>query len=1128
MQGKAKGSGKLKRAGDKGQVPARCLEAPSYQISRLHRNCDSLTLPGKVNGERCSLLLDTGAAVSVASRRLVKLPLQESLASLKTANGNSITVYGRVSLEIELGSWKAHREVLVADILDDFIVGLDLMKQLGMIVDLRKKTVRLGNVDIVPGANREPSFRLNAVKVGKKRRLSEAEVADAVWKDMRYSIGKCLVPSERRRAEEFIRKESGAFVCDGITGQTDLVKHSINTGNCTPIKQKPRRVPLAKREEVQKLIDEMLLEGVIEESCSPWSSPVVIVKKKDGSSRFCVDYRKLNAATKKDSYPLPSINDTLATLAGSQWFSSLDLKSGYWQVKMAEADKEKTAFSTGFKLYQFRVMPFGLCNAPATFERLMETVLRDLIGKTCFIYLDDILVVGKDWADHLKNLKEVLKRLRDANLKLNPKKCRMFQKKLSFLGHTISPEGIHTDSKKISVIKKWPVPDNASQLLSFLGLCSYYRRFVKGFADVAKPLHRLTQKNVKFSWSEECEQAFLKLKEALCSSPILGYPQEEGLFVVDTDASNIGLGAVLSQVHDGKEVAIEYFSQVLSAPERNYCATRKELLAIVKALGHFHQYLYGRSFKVRSDHAALKWILNLKAPEGQLARWLEKLQQYDFTVEHRPGKLHGNADGLSRRPCGGSCSYCEKVDTKEVRRTSVQIEDWTTDDLRRDQLDDVVIGPILKLLESRSDRPTWEEVSALGPDSKTLWAQWNSLRLENGLLKRAWESPDGKQIRMQLLVPKKRVKMLLTEMHGGISGGHLGINKTIEKVRHRFYWPQCRQDVEEFCRTCDDCGATKGPQTRSKGPMRQYIVGAPFERIAIDIAGPFPVSEDGNKYILVAMDYFSKWPEAYAIPNMEAKTVARVIVDQWVSRFGVPLQLHSDQGRNFESAVFKDVCEILGIDKTRTTPLHPQSDGMVERFNRTMEEHLSKVVSSHQRDWDRLLPVFLLAYRSAPHDSTSHSPSRIVFGRELRLPCDLLLGSTPDEDRRSSLHSGTYVDELRRTLSEVHASVRDKIAFSSDRMKMHYDIKANSGGFSEGDQVWLFNPKRRRGYCPKLQPDWEGPFVVVTRINDLVYRIQKPGSRKPKIVHLHRLAKYHQRAERDVQDQRGDSATGTF
>ncbi|UYV70389.1 K02A2.6-like [Cordylochernes scorpioides] len=467
-------------------------------------------------------------------------------------------------------------------------------------------------------------------------------------------------------------------------------------------------------------------------------------------------------------------------------------------------------------------------------------------------------------------------------------------------------------------------------------------------------------------------------------------------------------------------------------------------------------------------------------------------QQYHFQIRHRPGKRHHNADALPRRPCG-SCKHCEKIDKNESEATSrgttvVPSDEWTPASCRASQQQDLNIGPILESKENGNLRPSWEIISDKSPALKAFG--------------HIWESADGRSTKMKLVVPEVKIPCVLREVHSGASGSHFGVTKTLRKVRERFYWVYCREDVENWCRRCTTCAASKGPQTRSRGKMREYNVGAPFERIAIDVAGPFPVTEDGNKYLLVAMDYFTKWPEVYAIPNQEAATVARVLVDNLICRFGVPLELHSDQGRNFESEIFRELCQVLGIWKTRTTPLHPQSDGMVERFNKNMVEHLSKVVEQNQRDWDRRLPLFLMAYRAAIHETTGQTPAKVMFGRELRLPCDLEFG-TPGGP---PVEVTSYVGELRGVLSETHKLVREKIQLASHRMKTHYDLKANHEGFKENDLVWMFNQKRKRGLSPKLTPMWEGPYKVVKRINDLVYRIQRSSKAKPRVVHLSRLA----------------------
>ncbi|GBN43724.1 Retrovirus-related Pol polyprotein from transposon 297 [Araneus ventricosus] len=474
----------------------------------------------------------------------------------------------------------------------------------------------------------------------------------------------------------------------------------------------------------------MVDNGIIEESSGPWASPIVLVKKKDGSTRFCVDYRKLNEITIKDSYPLPRIDDTLDALNGSQWFSTLDLKSGYWQVEIQPEDKEKTAFTTRQVLWQFKVMPFGLCNGPATFKRLMETVLRGLTSDACLVYLDDIIIVGRTFQEHLNNISD----------------------------------GVKTDPEKTKAVVDWPRPETVHYLRSFLGLCTYYRRFVRNFSAIARPLHKLTEARSNFNWTEECEKSFNSLKQALITSPVLTYPRTDKEFILDTDASNEGIGAVLSQKIGNNECIIAYLSKSLGKPERNYCATRKELLAIAKSIEHFHHYLYGRKFLLRTDHASLRWLLNFREPEGQIARWIQRLQEYDFEIQHRKGTSHGNADALSRRPCKESCKHCTNAEKKFGMETDISVkvlttEDaWSSSEVQKAQLEDSAIRPILERKLNSEDRPSWQEIAPESPATKRYWAL---------------------SCRWQLILPKSRIQEVLRETHDSASGGHFGVMKTL-------------------------------------------------------------------------------------------------------------------------------------------------------------------------------------------------------------------------------------------------------------------------------------------------------------------------------------------------------------
>lgn len=1204
-------------------------------------------------------------------------------------------------------------------------------------------------------------------------------------------------------------------------GSSGLAEHTIRTiPNCKPIYQRPYRVPLAKQEIARKEIELMAQQGIIEPSCSPWCSPVVLVPKRDGSMRFCIDFRRINQVTIPDKHPIPHPEDTLGALGGAKWFSTVDLKSGYHQILIRESDRPLTSFAVpGSGLWQFRRLPFGLINSGSVFERLMERVFRGLTYVTLLIYLDDIIVYSKTFEAHLENLREVFQRLKEANLKLNPKKCNLFCQKVAFLGHQVSEEGISMDPEKVRTIREWPQPRTVKEVRQFIGLASYYRKFIQSFATICKPLHQLTEKDQLFVWSPECQSAFENLKMLLTTAPVLSYinPEENG-FILDTDASNVGIGAVLHQLQDGEEKVIGYFSKCLSKAERKYCTTRKELLAVVKAVEHFHHYIYGQdSVVIRSDHSSLRWLMNFRnTGEGQLARFLERLSAYSFKLEFRAGRVHSNADILSRRPCyDNNCKYCERyeklykpeppLDVNSDGQTEVKVSglrtvkvsdtmcsddgalcepcnnlcmksedtlggltvneslsnvpagttnyaistetesresqnlcishdnglaigplfidgtlagreacttsslgqrvasgvsdeitpgdvtdcapppvdvlhdmvderthkinhsscrpcicccqkalfeyDWLdyfddeplfgclfgnedceaakghimeditdlaviveSDQSRKQHLynststeyesiDSENVGhagmiptreatygdtvdhprkidlpcecnlpnshpsgscqsspcgstischrtcdketsadrfqgcsnvstksvnngevsteisqenirieqendPTLKLIlhwKRAGTKPDWQTVAPHCKELKVYWYKWDMIEIKDEILCKKQVRNDGSGADYLYIIPPNLRKELFQHLHTYITAGHLGRGKTYEKMRQRFYWCKMHRDVSYWCRTCPTCGSRKMPPRRAKAPLQQYNVGCPMERIAIDLSGPYPVSKSGNKYLLVISCYFSKWLEAIPLKNQEATTVAEALVNQFISVHGVPLQIHADRGSNFEAKVFQEMCQLLGIDKTRTTIRRPQSDGMVERANRTIQNMIASYISSKQNDWDEHIPLLLLAYRSSIHETLGVSPARMVFGRDLTLPVDLAMGRPVREEKHCVTE---YAYELEQKLLDIHEYARKHLKTASDSMKRQYDVKTNHIKYSQGDAVWYFKPIRRKGFNPKIQINWKGPYVITERINDVLYRIQAGPKNKSDIVHHDAIRPY--------------------
>lgn len=951
-----------------------------------------------------------------------------------------------------------------------------------------------------------------------------------------------LNESEQNQLKSLLIKYQSVFAKSSQDlGFSDRVEHHIDTMGAEPIKEPMRRLPLAKQETEREEVRKMLQAGVIEPSISPWSSNIVLIKKRDNSTRFCVDYRKLNAVTKKDCYPLPNISQCLDALAGSVYFNCMDINAGYWQIGVAKEDREKTAFATSMGLYQFVKMPFGLVAAPSEFCRLMGDVFRDLQWVECLLYMDDIIVPAKTVEESLLRLEHVFQRLKSANLKLKPSKCIFFQKSVKFLGHEVSEQGVHTDKEKIKAVQDWPIPRTVKQVRSFVGLAAYYKRFIASFGEICKPLYQLCEKNRKFVWTDACQHAFDTLKERLTSAPILAYPILGKDFILDTDASQYTVGAVLSQEHDGKERVIAYMSKTMNKHELQYCTTRKELLAVVTALKHFHHYLLGQKVKLRTDNSAVSWIRTLKIPTGQVFRWLQYIETYDISVSHRPGKAHGNSDALSRVPCK-VCQRQEQNESKDteehnpdlhsemigsdnkpavevsraVTRGQQQDEanthlkpnqfllaNWEPSTVRQHQLSDPVISPIMVAVESQS-RPEWNSISETTSHTKTLWRQWDRLSLISGMLYRKWVSDELRETRYQLVVPKTLQQDILTNYHDIPSAGHLGSDKMLSRIQEHFYWPAMKDRIDSYCKLCDSCQSRK-PAKLTRAPLGQDPVSEPMEKVTLDILGPLPVSHRSNRYILVISDCFTKWTECVPLPDQEAATIATAFVNNFITRFGTPLLVLTDGGTNFDSQLFREVCKFLQIEKVKTSVMRPQANGVTERFNHTLATMLTMYCIKDQKDWDLYLPQVMMAYRSSVHASTKYSPNRMVYGKQILLPMAAVVGQPKEED---PIPVNDYVQNLQDKLQRVHELARQNLKTAALYRKKHYDIKSSKRILSPGQAVWLYEPSKRPGVCAKLAPTWKGPALVLQRLDDLTYLVKLKLNTRAKVYHIDRLRAY--------------------
>jgi transposase InsO family protein len=919
--------------------------------------------------------------------------------------------------------------------------------------------------------------------------------------------------------KSLLKKYSKLFACsDADLGRTTLVQHDIDTGMSPPIRQPPRRVPGGQLVEFEAEIDRMLRAGVIEPGQSPWASPVVLVRKKDGSVRFCVDYRRLNAATCFDAYPLPRIDETLEALGGTRYFSTLDLISGYWQVGLTEEARKKSAFITRNGLFLWNVMPFGLCNAPATFERLMETVLRGLQWRQCLVYLDDVIVFAKTEDEMMERLDTVFGRLLATGLKLKPRKCALFARQTEYLGHVVSEKGIHVNPEKIGAVSDWPVPQNKKEVRSFLGTASYYRRFVDRFATIASPLHQVASPKSEWEWTAEHQRAFEELMVALSTAPVLAFPVPDAPYILDTDASLTGVGAVLSQEVDGKEMVLGYYSESLSMEERNYCVTRRELLAVIKALRHFHCYVFRRRFTIRTDHSSLKWLLNFKEPRDQMARWLEELSTYanQYTIEHRPGVKHGNADGLSRIPC----RQCKREDCDSAveapragserlqeadRVRAIQLQSmWTCDYMAREQEADKDIGPVREALLANK-KPTKNEAATWSRASRRYLQDWDRLELRDGVVWRKWFDEKGNVTGHQFLTPRTLRGEVLNYAHDHRLAGHFGVRRTTDRVRPLFYWKGISDDVDYWLRSCETCNSRRAPPKRPHHALERQVVGAPNQRVAMDILGPFePVADSGNKHLLVITDYLTKWVEAVPMPDKTAARCADIFVREWVLRYGAPEEIMTDQGAQFESEIFQETCRLLAMEKLRTTAFHPQGDGQTERANRSLLALLNKLPIDTPRNWDVRLPFALAAYRSSVHSTTRMTPNRLMLGYEVNTPLTLLVPRPPDAPNLPP-----YCQELHERFQDAYRVAVEKTRAQHRRAQPYYDSKSKMYRFKVGDRVWLYTPKSTKGASRKMTKDcWTGWWTVTVVVTACVYVVKYRDTRTTRTVPIDRLMPY--------------------
>jgi len=926
---------------------------------------------------------------------------------------------------------------------------------------------------------------------------------------------------------------------DDDLGHSDMVKHRIDLEDDRPFKQRHRRIPPSMYEDVKTHLQDLLSAGVIRHSYSPWASNIVLVKRKDGRLRMCTDYRQLNNRTIKDSYALPRIEEILDSLGGMTYFSVLDMKSGYHQVEVDEEHKSRTAFTVGpLGFYEYNRMPFGLANAPATYQRLMEKCLEGLHLKICLVYLDDLIIFSKTYQEHVERIELVLRRLQECNLKLAPKKCKFFKRKVKYVGYIVSADGIEADPEKVDKIRHWPTPTSPEEVRKFLGFAGYYRKFVAGFSQIARPLSELMPKTAKkktrsrqpthevdWKWGPEQEEAFTTLKTCLTSPPVLGYADFAKPFELHTDASCQGLGAVLYQEQDGQLRAIAYASRSLNRSEKHYAAHKLEFLCLKWSISEkFHDYLYGNDFVVVTDNNPLTYILTTARLDATGHRWLAALANYNFTIRYRPGKANTDADTLSRLPpredpiqmeqlnsdtVNAICSkihvtnlvesLCFEADVVSTTDTDITDDrcDINAKEWRRAQLRDKKLSLIIDHLETR-DKPDRNRYRG-DTEMLALLKSYDHFKLQRGVLHKVIKI-DGEDV-YQLVLPSRCRSAALRSLHDHV--GHPGRDRTTSLIRERFYWPGVTTDVEKHLQSCDRCLKRKS-STAVRAPLVSIQTLQPLELVCMDFLTLEP-SKGGHEYVLVITDHFTRYAQAYPCKNTSAKTTADLFFNNFVINYGLPKRIHSDKGANFVGKLMTELCKMLKIEKSNTTPYHPMGNGMCERFNRTLCDMLGTLEPEDKRDWKTHIGPLVHAYNCTRHESTGQSPFYLMYGRTPRLPVDLAFGLDIEPTKSRTVLQ--YTKALQERLRKAYELAVSKSQLSQAHQKTQYDRKARAAVLEKGDRILVkivaFDGRH------KLSDKWEDDvYVILDQPNPSipVYTVGKEnGEGRKKILHRNLL-----------------------
>lgn len=1033
-----------------------------------------------VNNIHARVLFDSGATRSFISESFVgKLnceiePLIEPL-SIIVANQERVSVSSicpRITIKISGCSFPAS---LIPFRLGEFdvILGMDWLAENGAQIDCKKKKIILKS----PQGKRVEFKGQKQVKTF----LTMIEAKKLLRQGCEGYLAHVIDRSKETPNIESIPvvNEFLDVFPDDLPGLPPdrQIEFSIDLAPGTePVSKQPYRMAPAEMKELAKQLQELLDKGVIRPSVSPWGAPVLFVKKKDGSMRLCIDYRELNKLTIKNKYPLPRIDDLFDQLKGASYFSKIDLRSGYHQLKIKSEDIPKTAFRTRYGHYEFLVMAFGLTNAPAAFMDLMNRVFKKYLDKFVIVFIDDILIYSKSEEEHAEHLRIALEILRKEKLYAKFSKCEFWLREVQFLGHIVGSEGIRVDPAKIEAVMNWERPKTPTEVRSFMGLAGYYRRFVKDFSKIAVPLTRLTRKNEKFEWTDKCEKSFQELKQKLVTAPVLALPDDQGDFVIYSDASHKGLGCVLMQ--HGKVIA--YASRQLKPHEQRYPTHDLELAAIVFALKLWRHYLYGEKCEIYTDHKSLKYIFTQKELNMRQRRWLELIKDYDCTISYHPGKANVVADALSRKERLNMLTMTQEF-SQEFEKMGIEIR---APSAPTEMICTMTFQPeLINKIKRYQEEVMNEKMNELtGEEICTQKDNQGILRFSS----RIW-IPNVEELKNEIL----------KSAHNSEFSIHPGSTKMYQDLKQNFWWPDMKKEIAQWISKCYVCQRVKAEHQKPSGLIQPLEIPEwKWEHIAMDFIVGLPRTKSNHDAIWVIIDRLTK--SAHFLPINERFSMDKLIhmyLKEIVTRHGVPVSIVSDRDPRFNSRFWKQFQEHLGTRLKMSTAYHPQTDGQSERTIQTVEDMLRSCALDFKGNWDEHLPLIEFSYNNSYHASIGMPPYEALYGRKCRSPLYW------DEVGERKIIGPELIQQTKEAVDVI----RSRLIAAQDRQRKYADPHRKDVEYEIGEAVLLkVSPWKgivRFGKKGKLSPRFVGPFEILNRIGKVAYELALP----PQMQHVHNV-----------------------